>query len=70
MIIEKMLAEENNVYAAFMDLEKPYDMVDLKAMWNVLKVYRVNGKLLDGVKTFYNDASACVKVKREISKRF
>lgn len=32
-------------------------------MWDVWKVYGVGGSLLDGVKAFYRDASACVKIK-------
>ncbi len=44
-----------------MDLEIAYGIVDWKAMWNVLKVYGEGGRLLDGVKAFYSDASACVK---------
>ncbi len=35
-------------------------------MWDVLKVYGVGGRLLDGVKAFYKDASAHVKVKGEM----
>ncbi len=60
MIIEKMLAKDKNVYAAFMDLEKAYDRVDWEALWDVLGIYGVGGRLLDGVKAFYRDASACV----------
>ncbi len=53
MIIEKMLEKDKKVYAVFMDLEK--------AMWDVLKVYGVGGRLLDRVKaSSYRDGSACV----------
>jgi len=70
MVIEKMLAKDKKVYAAFMDLEKAYDRVDWEAMWDVLKVYGVGGRLLSGVKAFYRDASACVKIKGEMSECF
>ena len=70
MIVEKMLAKGKKVYAAFMDLEKAYDRVDWKAMWDVLKVYGVGGKLLNGVKAFYRNASACVRIDGEMSDCF
>ncbi len=70
MIIEKMLAKDKNMYAAFMDLEKAHDRVDCEALWDVLRVYGVGGRLFDGVKTIYRDASACVIVKGEMSECF
>ncbi len=39
-------------------------------MWNVLRVYGVGGRLLDGVKTLYRDASACVRIKGEMGECF
>ncbi len=59
MIIEKMLTKANDVYAAFMDLGKAYDRVNWEVMWDVLRVYGVGGRLLDGVKAFYIDTSEC-----------
>ena len=50
MIVEKMLMKGKKVYAAFMDLEKAYDRVDWEALWDVLRVYEVGGKLLNAVK--------------------
>ncbi len=54
------------MYAAFMDLEKAYDRVDWEALWDVLRVHGVGGRLVDGVEAFYRDASACAKVKGEM----
>ncbi len=68
MITEKMLAKDKNVYAAFMDLEKAYDRADWEALRDVLRIYGVGGRLLDGVKAFYRDASACVKAKGEVTR--
>ena len=34
------------MYFAFLDLEKTYDRVDRDAMWNVLRLYRIGGRLL------------------------
>jgi len=46
MRIENMLAKDKKVYAAFMDSEKADDKVDWEAMWDVLKVYGVGGRLV------------------------
>ncbi len=50
MTTEKMLAKD-----------KVYDIVDWEAMWDVLEVYELGRRLLNGVKSFYRDASPCVK---------
>ncbi len=39
--------------------------VDWIALWDVLKIYGVGGKLLSAIKSFYEDASACVKITGE-----
>ncbi len=53
-----------------MDLEKAYDRVDWLALWDVLKIYGVGGKLLSAIKSFYEKAPACVKISGETSKHF
>ncbi len=53
-----------------MDLEKAYDRVDGKAHWNVLKIYGVGRHLMKGIKAFYREANACVKVYEELSDSF
>lgn len=35
IVVEKMLAKEKKMYAAFMDLEKAFDIVEWTAMWDV-----------------------------------
>ncbi len=68
--MEKILAKGKKLYAAFMDLEKAYDRVDRLALWDVLKIYGVGGKLLRAVKSFYEESSACVKISGETSECF
>ena len=69
-ICEKYLAKGKDVYFAFMDLEKAYDRVDRDAMWNVLRLYGVDGKLLSAVKSLYVGSKACVRVGNEMSEWF
>ncbi len=68
-MVEKILAKGKKLYAAFMDLEKAYGRVDWLALWEVLKLYGVGGKLLCAIKS-YEEASACVKISGETSTHF
>ena len=46
---EKFLAKGRKVYFAFMDLEKAYDRVDRKALWQVVSIYGVGGKIVKDI---------------------
>ena len=46
----------------FMNLEKAYDTVNRQALWQVLRMYDVGGKLLSGLRV-YVTSLACVRVK-------
>ncbi len=56
------ISKRKKLYDAFTDLEKAYHRVDWLALWDVLKIYGVGGKLLSAIKSFYEKASACVKI--------
>ena len=43
-----------------MDLETGYDTIDRHGMWEMLRLYRVGGKLLKAVQSFYKDGRTCV----------
>ncbi len=40
------------------------------ALWEVLRIYCVGGKLLSAIKLFYEEASACVKINEKTSEHF
>ena len=69
-MIERFLEKSRKLYIAFMDLEKAYDRVDRTALWKVLEIYGVGGRLLQAVKSFYENSRACVKIKGEVSELF
>ncbi len=52
MLVEKYLEKDRKQFAAFMDLEKAYDRVDRKGLWDTLRVYGVGGQLLEGIRSF------------------
>ena len=69
-VCEKYIANEKDVFWAFMDLEKAYNTVDRHGMWQMLRVYGVLGKLLKAVHSFYEDSMACVRVGNDVSEWF
>ncbi len=70
MLIVEYLGKDRKLYAAVMDLEKAYDRVDKKALWNVPNIYGVGWQLLEGIKAFYREVNGCVKVDGELSDSF
>ena len=42
--------------------EGAYERVDRKAFWNIVKIYGVGGQQMEGIKAFYKEANAYVKV--------
>src|SRR5678815_3019926 len=61
-MIEKMRKKKNKLYLGFMDLQQAYDRVNREALWQVLVMYGVGGRLLNGIKSMYDDSEACVRI--------
>lgn len=53
-----------------MEMEKTYDKFDRKGLWDVLRMYGVEGHMLEGFQSFYMDANAPVSMKDELSESF
>ncbi len=51
-VCEKYLAKGNDVFWAFMDLEKAFEIIDKEVLWIILSLYVLGGRLLNGVKSF------------------
>ena len=45
-------------------MEYDYDRVNSEALWQVLRMYDVGGKLLNGIKSIYVNSLAYLRVKR------
>lgn len=68
MIAGKHLRKDRQLYAAFIDLEKEYERVNGKGLWDIPGIiYGVCGKLLQDSRPFYRDVRASVFVNRELS---
>ena len=61
---EKFVDKNKELCVAYMDLEKAYDRIDRNAMWRVLGVYGINGKLLRAIQSLYSESEACVRICR------
>ena len=45
-VCEKMKEKGKQAWIAFMDLEKAYDRIDRHAMWQVMRIYGIGGRVL------------------------
>ena len=70
ILAEKYLERGKRLYLAFVDLEKAYDRVDRNALWQVLRVYGVGGRLLKAVQSLYEGATAVVRANGVMSGSF
>jgi hypothetical protein len=53
-----------------MDLEKAYDRVDRQAVWEVLMMYGVGGKILGAVKSKNEESMVCIRIGRRLGRKF
>ena len=67
---EKAREKKRRVYVGFIDLEKVYDRVNREALWQLLRMYDVGGKLLIEIKSMYVHSLTCVRIKGGGSERF
>ena len=55
MLVEKYLAKNRKLYAAFMDLEKAYDMMWRDGVLLSLSRINVNGQIFNYLRDFVRD---------------
>ena len=64
-LAEQMLERGKRLCAAFLDLDKAYNRVWRAGLWEALKEYGVEGRLLTVVQGMHKDSEAAVKVGEE-----
>ena len=67
MITKKILAVNQKVFCAFVDLEKAFERIVRTKLWEILPRCNVSGPLLQTVKSFHRDHSACVRIGAGVS---
>ncbi len=70
ILVEKYLEKDRKLLADFMNLEKTYDRVNRKGLWDTLRVYEMGEQLNEGIRFLNENASASVSVNGELSESF
>ena len=58
------------MFVGLIEFEKVYDTVSREILYQVLRMYDISGKLLNGIKSMHVNYLACVSVNRSESKCF
>jgi Reverse transcriptase (RNA-dependent DNA polymerase) len=69
-ITEKAIAQNNQVFLAFVDLEKAFDRVPRRRIWNSLENRGIEAKLIEVIKSLYRRNLNCVISKNMRSEMF
>ena len=69
-LIEKQFMSNSKLYCSFVDFSKAFDTVWRKGLIVKIESYGVQGKMLDVIKSLYNDTTAQIKVSDQLSAPF
>ena len=61
-IIENRKKLKKSTFVGFVDFKKAYDSIDRSLLWSKLTMMGVKGKLLDSLRSIYEQVKYCVKV--------
>lgn len=60
-IVHRYLNRKRKLYVAFVDFRKAFDTVDRLALWKILEMYGMRGRMLNFLKGMYSSVWYCVK---------
>lgn len=69
-IIEKSLNMDKELFLAFLDLKAAFDQVPRKYIWEALQELQITNKLVNVIKSLYNNVKGKVRLNAQISKQF
>ena len=69
-LCEKAAKVGRQIHACFVDMEKAFDSIRRKDVWNILKRKGVEQQLIEGIKSLYENTVNYVRVRNEASKTF
>ncbi|KAK6191131.1 hypothetical protein SNE40_002872 [Patella caerulea] len=61
---------KQSTFACFIDLKKAFDNVDRECLWFQLLKFRVNGKILNALRSLYNNTKCAVNVNNHLTDWF
>ena len=71
LVCEKYIANGKDVFLRLWIWKRHMiRSIGMVCMWQMLRVYRVGGKFLKAVQSFYIDRRACVRVRNDVSEWF
>ena len=65
-LAERMIEKDEKMYAVFVHLEKAYEKVCRKELWEVLQRYGLSGELLRSIRAMYQ---SYVRIDSEVTDR-
>ena len=68
--IEKIISRNRQLYIAFLDLTAAFDNVHLEEICRTLIEMKIPIKLINNIKSVYENAKGCVRINGKISKTF
>lgn len=69
-LIEKTMSQDNKLLITFVDLEKAFDRVPRKQMWQILSKRQTSEQLLNAIKSIYKTTTNYIRTGSERSKDF
>ena len=69
-MIQLYLLKRERVYCAFIDFKKALDSINRTKLWSKWLDYNINGKILNVIKSMYNNVKSCVNINGQLSDTF
>ena len=69
-VIDRYLSRHKKLFVAFIDFKKAFDSVNRDALWTILNHYGIKGKIVNVLKSMYDDVSSCVRCAGGLSEYF
>ena len=61
-VLKNKIENNEQVFAAFIDLEKAFDWVDKDLLFYRLLQYNIDGKMYTAIKSFYTHCESCIQL--------
>ena len=69
-LIEKKKARGRPLHLLFLDLQKAYDSVPWKKLWQTLKSFNFNTVIISAIQNLYSDSISKIKIGKHLSHGF
>ena len=69
-LINRTLKNRKRLYCCFIDYKKAFDLIDRSKLWTKLVKHGIDGKMLQIIKSLYNNIKICIKHDGNLSNHF